>query len=99
MISVLSMVFSLRLPALSFDSIQPTNTEAGELNSLAFRLALEDMLTKKGIKFEKITVGSSENGQNGIIIDEITVYGVNERAECENFIKENTGVDRVTVYG
>lgn len=99
LISLLSLLFSLEISDVSVRIDEENQPDYALVSSQAFKMAIEDMLDKKGIKYEKITVISSENGQNGIIINEITVYGAENTAECEKIIRDNTGVERVTVYG
>lgn len=61
--------------------------------------AIGQMLEKEGINFEEITVSSYENGDGGISINEIAVYGAEDTERCRELIKDNTGLDKeVRVY-
>lgn len=70
---------------------------ASSLSDEAFKMALEDMLTKKGIDFSEIMLFSSKNEDGSISIEKIKVKGVTDKAGTEEFIRENTGVEKIEV--
>ncbi len=93
-LSALSLVsFSdISLPVTSFE------TDVCYAKEEAFCLALCDMLTKENIEYEKIEADTTENDDNSININKITVYGCNQKEKCQNLIKNNTGLEVVCVY-
>lgn len=79
------------------------NFDSGEiyasasLSSEAFKMALEDMLTKEGIEFGEIMLHSSKNEDGSISIEKIRVKGVTDKDRTAEFIKENTGIEKIEV--
>lgn len=79
------------------------NFDSGEiyasasLSSEAFKMALEDMLTKEGIEFGEIMLHSSKNEDGSISIEKIRVKGVTDKDRTAEFIRENTGIEKIEV--
>lgn len=79
------------------------NFDSGEiyasasLSSEAFKMALEDMLTKEGINFSEIMLHSSKNEDGSISIEKIRVKGVTDKDRTAEFIGENTGIEKIEV--
>lgn len=65
----------------------------------AFKSSIEALLIKSGEKFEKVSVSSYENESGGIYINEIAVYGAENKESVGRLLRENTGLnEEVKVY-
>lgn len=93
-LSALSLVsFSnISLPVLSEE------IEISDYKDEAFCMALGDMLKKENIQYEKIEADTTENDDNSININKITVFGCCDKEKCKSIIEQNTGLSEVYVY-
>ncbi|MEE0839237.1 MAG: hypothetical protein U0L72_01640 [Acutalibacteraceae bacterium] len=70
---------------------------SADLSSEAFKTAIENMLKTEGIDFEEIMLFSSKNSDGSINIEKIRVKGVTDKERTAEFIRENTGIEKIEV--
>ncbi len=70
---------------------------SASLSSEAFKIAIENMLKTEGIDFEEITLFSSKNSDGSISIEKIRIKGTKDTDRTKEFIKENTGIEKIEV--
>lgn len=88
-----------KMPALTASFSSDAEINYSQISNAALQEALGQMLEKEGITFREISVSSYENGQGGIFINEIAVYGPSDSEKSLRLIRENTGLDKeVRVY-
>lgn len=95
--SVISTVPFLDIDSISFSIPANVQYSNSSLSESAFEQVLGEMLKKEGIEFKDITVYSSKNEDKSINIEEIRVKGVADKQRAEDFIRTNTGVEKIEV--
>ena len=99
LISIVSTAGKVEKQDISFSLPVLEEIDCCSVSEEAFGEAIGQMLEKENITYEKISIDLYENSDNSISINEIAVYGVAERQQCERLLKENTGLGKeVRIY-
>lgn len=99
LISLCNALFLSESSLPSFSLPAASDIDYSAVSNEALEEAVGQMLKNNGISFEKISVSSSENGDGGIYINEIAVYGTDSPERCRELIKDNTGLtEEVRIY-